>query len=547
LYVMNFSFYVKNDGTRRALTSATGDVLALLDAFGIMGKRWGSMIEFFFGKDPKKVDFVYKMYYPVFLIKYGRHVVPIDGMALSRVRVDEHSETDGGYELFGVKVFDFPLVKEAEFKISEWVVATTKEEIEDGYAMAPVLEGDEAIRIAKEFARIHYATESYAERVKSAISSMEERFKDGLKQIIEAYNNLHAEYDGRVTKKNMEIEGLQTGTEETMIKELEAEIKREWKALKEKRNNLNGTLKDSQDELRTINSRLQDFDSKRETMDKEIQIVENRLKALISKKARIEEGRESFNGLKGTVSELEETKKSFERLRRDLNGLVEDAAKSKTRQSELQKKVEVLKTELDRNLEKERLMPSRRDLKRGMINESFAERRRLLIQELNELLSEKERRLLEIKAKENKQRRENERERERLNIIYEALDGGLKRLREPLWSDGEMLETKVETLYIPFYLISTDKKLRVLEPPMLIRGYKRVEHQKGMKGIEGSLGLIEGDWNTLSVLMYEARETFNLLSEKNRGRILRGIESLKKIKALSRTQEAILLKGCISK
>lgn len=82
---------------------------------------------------------------------------------------------------------------------------------------------------------------------------------------------------------------------------------------------------------------------------------------------------------------------------------------------------------------------------------------------------------------------------------------------------------------------------------MLIRGHGGAEHQKRMRGMRGALGLIEGDWNTLSVLLYEAKETFDLLNEKNRRRILRGIESLKEIKALDRTQEAILLKGCISK
>ena len=544
---MNFSFYVKKDGTRRALPSSAGDTLALLETFGILGKRWGSMINFFSGKDLKRMDFVYKLYYPVFLVKSGEHVVPIDGIALSRVRIDEHSETNRGYELFGMRVFDFPLVKEAEFKISEWIMATTKEEIEDGYAMAPVMDGDEALRIANEFTRIHHATESYREKVKSEINSTEGHFKNGLEQIIEEYNHLHAEYDGKVTLKNAEIESLLTGTEESVIKELEAEIKREQETLREERNNLNRALKESQDELRAINSNLQDCDSKRNTRDEEIQKVEDKLNALISKKARVEEGRESFDGLKGTVSELEETKKAFEQLKMDLNGLIEESEKLKTSQSKLQKKVEELKVELDRTSEKERLIPSREDMKRRGITESFAERRRILIHGLNELLSEKERRMLEIRAREKKLRRENERERKRLNVIFEALDGELKRLNELYWSNGEMLENKVEILYIPFYLISTDKKLHVLEPPLLIRGYKRVEHQKRMVGIGGALSLIEGDWNTLSVLMYEARETFNLLNEKNRGRILRGIEALKKIKAISRTQEAMLLRGCISK
>jgi regulator of replication initiation timing len=544
---MNFAFYVKKDGIRRALPSSAGDTLALLETFGILGKRLGSMINFFSGKDLKRVDFVYKLYYPIFLVKCGEHVVPIDGMALSRVRIDEHSETDGGYELFGVRVFDFPLVKEAEFKISEWIMATTEEEIEDGYAMAPVMDGDEAIKIAKEFTRIHHETVRYREKVKSQLNSIEEHLKDELEQIIEEYNHLHAEYDGKVTQKNTEIEGLLTGTEESMIKELEAEIKKERETLREGHGNLNRVLKESQDELRTIDSRLQDCDSKRNTWDEEIQKVEKRLKALIAKKAKVEEGRESFDGLKGTVGELEEAKKTFEQLKMDLNGLVEESEKLKTDQSKLRKKVEELQVELDRTSEKERLIPSREDMKRRGINESFAERRRILIQGLNELLSEKERRMLEIRAKENKLRRENERDRKSFNVIFEALDGELKRLKELLWSNGEMLENKAEILHIPFYLISTDKKLHILEPPLLIRGYKRVEHQKRMRGIGGALSLIEGDWNTLSVLIYEARETFNLLNEKNRGRILRGIESLKKIKAISRTQEAMLLKGCISK
>lgn len=544
---MNFSFCVQRDGTRRALTSVTGDTLALLEVFGILGKRWRSIMKFFSGEDLKKVDFVYKMYYPIFLAKCGEHVVPIDGMALSRLRIDEHSKTDGEYELFGVKVFDFPIVKEAEFKISEWIMAITKEEIEDGYAMPPIIEVDEAIRIAKEFDRIYNATESYTERVKLAINSTEEHFKDGLKQIIEEYNDLQTEYNGRLAQKNAEIENLQTGTEETMIKELKAEIRKEQKILEEERNNLSNILKECQDELRTINSRIQDCDNKRNALYEEIQKIEDKLKALISKKTRVEEGKNNFDSLKSTVGELEETKKLVEQLRRDFKGLIEESERLKTNQSKLKKKVEEIQLELEKDSEKERLIPSKEDMKKRRIIESFAERRRILIQELNELLSEKERRLLEIRTKENKQRRENERERNRLNSIFEALDGELKGLRELLWGNGAMLETEVEILYIPFYLISMDKKLHILEPPLLISGYKRVEHQKMIRGIGSALGIIEGDWNTLSILMYEARETFNLLNEKNRGRILRGIESLKKMKAISKIQEAMLLKGCISK
>ena len=545
--VMNFSYLLEKEGKKRALAPWAGDALALLEAFGILGKRWRSMIKFFSGEDLKRVDFVYKMYYPVFLVKCGEYVIPVDGMALSRVRVDEYSETDGVYELFGVKVFDLPLVKEAEFKISEWIVATTKEEIEDGYAMAPVLEGAEANRIAKEFARIYHATENYTESVKSAISTMETSFKEGEKQIVDEYNSLLAEYDERVARKNEEIESLLTGAEKKGVEELEAEIKRGLEALREGRKDLNLALKESRDELRNINRNLQECESKRWTAERKIQMAEDKLRALISKRRRIEKGKESFDGLKNTVGELEETEKALEQLRRDLNGLVEEAAKLKARQSDLQKKIEELQAELDRNAEKERLMPSREDMEMRKINESFAKRRELMIQELNELLSKKDRRLLEIRARENKLRRENEREGRRLNVIFETLEGELKRQRELLWRDGELLETEVEILYIPFYLVSTDKKLSVVEPLLLIRGHGGAEHQKGMRGMRGILGLIEGDWNTLSMLLYEARETFNLLNEKNRGRILRGIESLKEIKALDRTQEAILLKGCVSK
>ncbi|MBM5805991.1 MAG: hypothetical protein FJZ49_08035 [Candidatus Verstraetearchaeota archaeon] len=545
--VMNFSYLLEKEGKKRALAPWAGDALALLAAFGILGRRWRSMIKFFSGEDLKRVDFVYKMYYPVFLVKCGEYVVPVDGMALSRVRVDEYSETDGGYELFGVKALDLPLVKEAELKISEWIVATTKEEIEDGYAVSPVLEEAEANRVAKEFARIYYATEGFAERVKLAISAAEASFEEGAKQIVEEYNSLLAEYDGRVARKNEEIEGLLTGAEKKMVEELEAEIKKDLEALREERKDLNRALKESQEELRTINRNLQGCEGRRWTAEREIQMAENRLRGLISKKGRIGEGREGFDGLKNTIGELKGTERALERLRRDINGLVEEAARLKARRSDLQKKIEALQAELDRNAEKERLMPSREDMERRKINESFAKRRELLMQELNELLSEKDRRLLEIKTRENKLRRENERYRGRLNVIFETLEGELKRLRELLWRDGELLEAEVEILYIPFYLVSTDKKLSVVEPPLLIRGHGGAERKKRIIGMGGALGLIEGDWNTLSVLLYEARETFDLLNEKNRGRILRGIEALKEIKALGRTQEAILLKGCISK
>ncbi|MEM3366644.1 MAG: hypothetical protein QXM93_09530, partial [Candidatus Methanomethyliaceae archaeon] len=51
-----------------------------------------------------------------------------------------------------------------------------------------------------------------------------------------------------------------------------------------------------------------------------------------------------------------------------------------------------------------------------------------------------------------------------------------------------------------------------------------------------------GSWEVLSVILFEAREVFDILSKRNRNRILEGISILKEVGGINSLQEAILLK-----
>ena len=79
--VINFAFLQRKDGTKKALPPEAGDALVLLQAFNVLGKKWRSVFRLFL-EDKSKIEFVYKMYYPIYLIREGDAVVAVDAMML---------------------------------------------------------------------------------------------------------------------------------------------------------------------------------------------------------------------------------------------------------------------------------------------------------------------------------------------------------------------------------------------------------------------------------------------------------------------------------
>jgi hypothetical protein len=217
------------------------------------------------------------------------------------------------------------------------------------------------------------------------------------------------------------------------------------------------------------------------------------------------------------------------------------------RRSELEIRLEDLKSQLSGVDDKEKLMPSKADINKRKLNDLYTEKRRRFIRDLNMLISERDRRLLELKTEEKKKKNEYDAQIRRLNIVINNLESELKNLREHLWSGGSLLKSSSEVLYIPFYLFSRDKNVDILLPPIVLgrrSAAADVEKAHGMAGIQE---FIEGDWSTMSMLLFEARETFDLLNEKNHDRVRQGIDYLHEMNALGRIREMIFIKEYFSK
>ncbi|MEM4233805.1 MAG: hypothetical protein QXU75_01490 [Candidatus Methanomethylicaceae archaeon] len=537
--LMNFGFSVEKDGNLRALPPQAGDVLALLEAMGILGKRWRSLVGFISEDRLERVDSLYKVYYPIYLVREGKYVIPIDGMGVHGVRIGEVIELHEEYGVLSSKIYNLPLI--GNEKLLRWMGSTVEEKIQDGYAAPHILTREEAISIAKEVVRIYESLEEYLDNVRSSLESQGLKLKEDLKKIQEECMRINKEYEKKITDKNIQIEGLLTASENEELKKIREEFHKHKDSLKNERKSLENLVKNLMDELNEVDSKMEKIKKEVNEIREKIARIEAKKEKLSIEKKRVEEGSEKFDKIRSIIKDLEDCERSIEVNKKNESTYKETLLQLQEQRERILKRVEEVQNKISRLKEEERIVPSKEDLELRKVRRELVIKRGVMINELNSLLAEREKALCNLRAREDRLKFEYKKFKDLSESTIKSLESELKVLKNYIWK-GVELSNDVELLYIPYFVTYKNDKLYLIEPPIVLKGFKKAEEFKDV-GINREITeAVFGSWEVLSVILFEAREVFDILSKRNRNRILEGISILKEVGGINSLQEAILLK-----
>ncbi len=543
--VINFAFLQRKDGTRKALISEAGDALVLLQVFNVLGKKWRSVFRLFF-EDKSKIDFVYKMYYPIYMIKEGDAVVAVDAMMLHSYRISEYLGGSEDYQLYALKTYELPLIGDSKcMSLSEWNVAAYDMEIKDGLALWPALDESKAKNVADGLYNIYLKTKNSALNLRKNIDEMERKYKSDTEPLASEYGLLQKDYEEKIAQKNQEIENLVANVEKSVIKEFRTELEKKMDSLKNERDFIERTLKDVRSNSAEIEKAISKAYEERERAKNEIAKLENAIVSMGSKKGKIESDTDKLLEIKNIVMEREAMKKEKDRLTERVFTLIEEISDLKEKQSKVNKKIRLFETDLSKIIEKEKLLPSNEDLERKKIEECFLKRREFVIKELDDLIAKKERALLELKTKMNEKRMAYVRQKALLEDVYRKAEEELGKYKE-LFMKADTVQGEIEVIYVPFYLVSRDQKMSIIEPPIVLKENGKEERCDKINVTDQVVSYIEGNWDNIAVILFESRELFDILNSKNRDRLKNGIAVLRNMGAVNKVQLSIITNGGLS-
>jgi len=545
LRVINFAFLQRKDGTRKALISEAGDALVLLQVFNVLGKKWRSVFRLFF-EDKSKIDFVYKMYYPIYMIKEGDAVVAVDAMMLHSYRISEYLGGSEDYQLYALKTYELPLIGDSKcMSLSEWNVAAYDMEIKDGLALWPALDESKAKNVADGLYNIYLKTKNSALNLRKNIDEMERKYKSDTEPLASEYGLLQKDYEEKIAQKNQEIENLVANVEKSVIKEFRTELEKKMDSLKNERDFIERTLKDVRSNSAEIEKAISKAYEERERAKNEIAKLENAIVSMGSKKGKIESDTDKLLEIKNIVMEREAMKKEKDRLTERVFTLIEEISDLKEKQSKVNKKIRLFETDLSKIIEKEKLLPSNEDLERKKIEECFLKRREFVIKELDDLIAKKERALLELKTKMNEKRMAYVRQKALLEDVYRKAEEELGKYKE-LFMKADTVQGEIEVIYVPFYLVSRDQKMSIIEPPIVLKENGKEVRCDKINVTDQVVSYIEGNWDNIAVILFESRELFDILNSKNRDRLKNGIAVLRNMGAVNKVQLSIITNGGLS-
>ncbi len=540
---MNFSFSIDKEGKMRALPHPVGDALALLDALDLLGKRWKSITRFFREESLNKVDFLCKIYYPIYLVREGNYVVPIDGMGFHKKEVVEFSEQTDEYGVYSSKKYHFPIV--GNEKLLKWIEATSEEEVQDGYAVPYILTREEAKFVAKEVVRIYRTTEASLDKLFSEVENCQARYKENVEKIYEKYKSLNEEYEKKIAEKNAQIEELLIESEKDAINKIKEESQKRKESLRSERKNLENLMQNMRNEVKIIDDKVNKIKKNMDELKSQKMRVEERLEKLKVYGKRVEEDKEKFDDIRQILKSIKECERLLEDYINKGSLSSGELSELEERKGRMLKRIEELQRAISRLAEEEKLLSSREDMELRKARQDFVKKREMMIKELNVLLAEHDRAVWELRIKENRLKFDMERCKDNTNNLIRLLEEHLNKLKSFVWK-GLKLSSDVELLYIPYYITSKNEKPSIIEPPIVLEGYKNVEGSREVGLNKEVIEVVVGSWEVLSVILFEAKEVFDILSGRNKNRVLQGIEILKELGVINRMQEAILLKRCVS-
>jgi len=532
ILTMNFAYVRSRDGTIRALSQDQCDVIAILEASDTLRKRWRSALKLF-REERKKVDFIFKIYHPVYLVRLEGKIIAVDGMGVQERCINQDSIGDDmalSTKSVFRPVFGVDLCK----WLAEWEETTSEtEEIRGGFALPPVITKEDAKRIAREVKSIHDLNLETVQKLENRISVMNEEYNKALLGLVEEEKSLLENYDKKISLKSAEIEGLETYSEMKMISELKANFDKKLESIKKQKAEIEQARHKTLKSISGLESEKAKLILLKNSLSSKISSLNLKLEKIHEEMQRLKPNGNDPKAVSQHLVDSEKTRREIDNLNRELESCV---SRFNQISGEIAKMTDSL-NDLDRQLanlnEKESLLPSKMEEEVNKVRNCFAGRRENLVKELMGLTEEKERALAEIRARERQERTKYNKELCRLQFLIAKAKEDLRAL-DSLMLQGEAdAEWELEMMLIPFYVYSIEGDLRIIEPQIHFAEGGKVVKSGGACLVMGGCEHLQGNWDALSVLLFKARERFNLISIENRSRIISAAESLRSMRVIN--------------
>ncbi|MEJ5293181.1 MAG: hypothetical protein WHS82_06250 [Candidatus Methanosuratincola sp.] len=532
ILTMNFAYVRLKDGTSRALSPDQYDVIAILEASDSLRKRWKSVLKLL-REERKKVDFIFRIYYPFYLVRCEGKIIAVDGMGILENHFNEDSLADG-------RVLDSKTVFRPVFGtdlcnwLGEWYeMASEVEEIRNGLALAPKISKEDARKVAAEVKRAYDTNLETVKGIEAQISELNEQCNKVLLGLIEEQKSLQEDFDKRISLKSAEIEGLETYSEMKMIRELKTNFSKKLESIRRQKAEIEELRKKAAERISELEGEKAKLVSLKNELSSKISSLNLRLERLREERQRLDSHGNGPKMINENIISSEKFRRHLDNLKRELESCISKFNQVSGEISTLTENLNGLDRQLVTLNEKESLLPSKEEEEINKVRACFVGRRENLVKELMELTEEKERRLTEIKAKERQERAEHSRELRRLQFLLAKAKEDLKAVESLTLQDEGDAGWELETLHIPFYVYSIEGEFRIIEPQIHIAEGGKIIKSGGTCLVRGGLEHLLADWDALSLLLFKAKESFNILSLENRSRIISAAESLRSMRVIN--------------
>ncbi|MGF3498596.1 MAG: hypothetical protein ACQXXL_03110 [Candidatus Methanosuratincola sp.] len=532
ILTMNFAYVRFKDGTSRALSQDQYDVIAILEASDSLRKRWRSALKLF-REEKKRLDFIFRVYYPVYLVRREGKIIAVDGMGVHENGFNENILADG-MTLSSKAIFQPVFGTDLCNWLGEWSeTASETEEIRNGFALPPVISKEDANKIATEVKRVFDQDFETVEKLESEISELNEKYNRVLLGLIEEEKSLFENYDKKISLKSEEIEGLETYSEMKMIEQLKANFSKKLESIKQQKADI------EQERQRALKS-ISELESERAKLLSLKNSLSSKISSLNRRLERLNEEMQILKSRGNDPKIISENLINSDKVRREIGDLQRELESCVSRFNQIAGDISALTDSLnglDRQLanlkEKEVLLPSKEEEEVNKVRICFAGRRQNLVKELMELTEEKERALTEIRTRERQERLKHNKDLRKLRLLLAKSKEDLQALESLMLGDETDAKWETEALLIPFYVYSIEGDFRIIEPQIHIAEGGKIVRAGGTCLVRGGLDYLQGNWDVLSTLLYKAKDSFNLLSLQNRRRILSAAETLRSMRVIN--------------
>ncbi len=522
---LNFS-YIRKNNEIRALSDQVGDILVILEGLDILTKI-NTLIGFFNEERIKKIDAIYKFYYPIFIVNKNSNILCIDGLELHKTEIKEFLINS---KEFSIKVHKFSLLEIDKSICQEYTIIN--DEITDGFVIPCVLSKENVISIINEILRIYNSLKELLGNIKEESSRLEEEYNQKINFIKERKDKIIKEFDEKIKEKRSIIENLLLECEKREISKIKHEIMKQKEILNNKKESIIILLNN-------LNKELMEIIKKINNEKKELVNLRNEI-------SKLNKERQHIMNIKNKIKDIEEINKLLNRLEvieKDLEKLSKKELKTSNELDNLEKqktltedKIKELNENLSTVIEEIKFLPSKEDLECRKVREEYIKNREIVIEELNSILNEREKVLIELKIEEDYIKFEYKRNKEKYDKVIDLIEKEINNLEKYMYKSESSHINDIELVYVPYYGIIRDTEVDIIEPFIIIEN-KKIKYKK----LSLDSKIVKNIFiKYLPLLLFEAKDVFNILKKKDR--ILQGINMLREEKIINKIQEIIILR-----